>query len=261
MFHVHSSRLMQPCSRQVILMAKSPGPQAKTRLQTRLSEQARGRLVAAMLRDTLQTLLSLAPELPGLSVRLACAPHPETPELQTLRTWLAPHDTTTTLRLYWSEQRGVSLGERLRTALHEALAQGAGQVLFIGSDSPTLPASTLLQAFFALETHEIVLGPAFDGGYYLLGLHADLPAALDHIPWSTPEVLAHTCQQARQAGHSLALLPFWYDVDEPTDLDFLMRHLQALRAAGDQTSGQETEALLKALAAESPPRSLYPTGA
>lgn len=261
MFHVHSSPLTQPRARQVILMAKAPGPQAKTRLQLRLSEPARGGLVTAMLKDTLRTLLSLAPDLAGLSLRLSCAPHPTAPEFQELRTWLAQQDSTSQLPLYWREQRGADLGKRLRSALQDALAQGAEQVLFIGSDSPTLPASALLQAFSALETHEIVLGPAFDGGYYLLGLKADLPAALDHIPWSTPEVLAHTCAQARQAGHALALLPFWYDVDEPGDLDFLTRHLQALRAAGDQTSGQETEALLNSLAAKSPPNAPFPPGA
>lgn len=247
---MHSSYAEKSGRRQVVLMAKAPGESAKTRLRAHLSDAQRQALVLAMLKDTLQTLLALQQAHPELSLHLSCAPAPDAPGFEALWQWLdrrpengnaagpAPGSATR------SAQRGNSLGERLHHALVQAQDAGAEQVVFLGSDSPTLPPSHIQQAFEALDSHDVVLGPAFDGGYYLLGLKRALPAVLEDIPWSTPEVLRLTCERSNAAGHSLHLLPFWYDVDEPADVTFLRAHLSSLRASGEREAGHETARVL-----------------
>lgn len=101
----------------------------------------------------------------------------------------------------------------------------------MGSDHPTLPPDHLQQAFDRLGTADAVFGPTPDGGYYAAGLGADAwPRAeglFRNIPWSTPEVLETTEARGRELGLVVELLPGWYDVDEPEDLERLRRDLEA----------------------------------
>ncbi len=118
------------------------------------------------------------------------------------------------------------LGARMEAALIAAGGQGPAAVL--GMDSPTLPPAALRRA---LETRaDLVLGPAFDGGYWLLGWPRPRPGLLRGIRWSAPSTLAETVERARGEGLSVELLEFWYDVDTPEDLRFLREHLRALPA-------------------------------
>lgn len=114
------------------------------------------------------------------------------------------------------------LGERMADAFDRSFAAGAGRVLLLGSDSPTLPPDTLHAAFDHLLDAEGVLGPALDGGYYLVGLRREAwPAAAGlfrEVPWSTPDVLRVTALRAAEAGLALRTLPGWYDIDRPEDL-------------------------------------------
>lgn len=120
------------------------------------------------------------------------------------------------------------LGERLERFFGKAQASGASAAVALGSDSPTLPDTYLSQAWQALQHVPVVLGPAEDGGYYLVGLNfsriqADELeskfAALWHdVPWSTERVLAVTLSRLQQGAIPYALLPMWYDVDEYQDL-------------------------------------------
>ena len=93
-------------------------------------------------------------------------------------------------------------------------------------DSPTLPPAALRQA--AERRADVILGPAFDGGYWCIGWRAPRPGLLAGVPWSTDETLAETVAAARRAGCSVDLLPFWYDIDSPADLTFLRQHLRVL---------------------------------
>ncbi len=116
-------------------------------------------------------------------------------------------------------QAGRDLGERMATAVDEAFADGARQVVLIGADAPHLPLDRIDAALGALRgVADMVLGPALDGGYYLMGLRAPAPALFEGIAWGTRGVLADTLAQAARAGLATRLLPEDFDVDEPADL-------------------------------------------
>lgn len=115
-------------------------------------------------------------------------------------------------------QVGGDLGARLEAAFADAFAAGHGRVLVIGSDLPTLRTAHLRRALKLLQTHAAVLGPARDGGYWLLGLRAPLPHIFRDIEWSTPAVLAQTRARLAAAGITPALLPTLTDVDTAADL-------------------------------------------
>jgi rSAM/selenodomain-associated transferase 1 len=122
-------------------------------------------------------------------------------------------------------QRGESLGDRLLNATTDLLAAGYDSICLINSDSPTLPPAILLSAIEALapEGDRLVLGPAEDGGYYLIGLKNPHQILYDRIAWSTSEVLAHTVERAKRISLPVVMLPMWYDVDDAVTLDRLCR--------------------------------------
>jgi rSAM/selenodomain-associated transferase 1 len=118
-------------------------------------------------------------------------------------------------------QRGATLGERMRNGASELLARGFGRVVLVGADLPTLPAAFVMDALERLERRpkSLVLGPAEDGGYYLVGVthvHNELFAG---IPWGTADVLRQTQKAADALRLTVELLPRWYDVDIPADLE------------------------------------------
>jgi rSAM/selenodomain-associated transferase 2/rSAM/selenodomain-associated transferase 1 len=120
--------------------------------------------------------------------------------------------------LAYCEQEGSSLGDRLQHATKSAFEAGAKRVVVIGTDCPSLTSSDLRTAFDQLEAHDIVIGPAQDGGYYLIGLNAELASLFADIDWSTSQVLEQTLHKTRELGlrvHQLRMLP---DVDYPEDL-------------------------------------------
>ena len=110
------------------------------------------------------------------------------------------------------------LGHRMAAAFAAAFAAGAGRVAIIGTDCPGLRASHLRQAFAQLQTHDVAVGPATDGGYYLLGLRAPQPELFLNKTWSTDSVLADTLADAQRLGLSVARLPELRDVDTAADL-------------------------------------------
>jgi hypothetical protein len=127
-------------------------------------------------------------------------------------------------------QQGKDLGARLKHAFHLEYERGARAVCAIGADSPTLPLHLLDEAFRALLWERAVLGPTFDGGYWLVGAQRPAPDLWSDVPWSTPAVLAHTVAKLRAQGLEPHLLPFWYDVDEAADLERLVWHARSVRA-------------------------------
>ncbi len=124
-------------------------------------------------------------------------------------------------------QRGANLGERLFHATEDFLAAGYQAMCLINSDSPTLPAAVLHEAVVALRApgDRIVLGPADDGGYYLIGLKRAHQRLFEDIAWSTGSVLASTLDRAREIGLETKLLPSWYDVDDAASLGRLCQEL------------------------------------
>lgn len=113
-------------------------------------------------------------------------------------------------------QQGSDLGARMAHALGQALA-GAERAVLIGSDIPGLTADILAQAFDLLEGHDFVLGPAADGGYYLIGMRQPAAAVFEGIIWSTPTVLQATLERIQALGGSCSFLPTLSDIDTAAD--------------------------------------------
>jgi uncharacterized protein len=124
-------------------------------------------------------------------------------------------------------QRGANLGERLLHAAEDFFTAGYQAMCLINSDSPTLPATVLQAAIEVLHAPQdrIVLGPADDGGYYLIGLKHAHRKLFQGIAWSTSTVLASTLDRAREIGVECTLLPSWYDVDDAVSLRRLCQEL------------------------------------
>lgn len=123
------------------------------------------------------------------------------------------------------------LGARLERAVAAALAEGIAAVVVIGGDCPALHADHLAAAFASLQRHDLVLGPATDGGYYLIGLRRLEPALFRDIAWGGPEVRTQTLAAARSAAMTVDLLEPLSDVDLPSDLPGWARTASA-RARG-----------------------------
>lgn len=110
------------------------------------------------------------------------------------------------------------LGARMTKAFEEIFAEGYRKVMIIGSDCASLTPAHLSRAFAALDTHDLVIGPAADGGYYLLGMTAFFPALFQEIHWSTDTVLSATLSRAEALSLRVHLLDTLTDIDEYKDL-------------------------------------------
>lgn len=115
-------------------------------------------------------------------------------------------------------QKGDDLGDRMSGALHGALEEGFRPVLCVGTDLPGLTARHLKSALKALRDADVVLGPAADGGYYLIGLDGPAPGLFRDIPWSTSSVLDRTLDAARRAGLRAEQIETLNDLDTVEDL-------------------------------------------
>ena len=190
---------------RLLLLTKAPDPgQVKTRLIPLLGEEAAAELYAQLVHDclTMCTTASLCP------VELWCSPSTEHPFFQQCH-----HHYPTTLHT----QCAGDLGQRMSRAIQTALAY-ADYAVLIGADCPTLTADDLATAFDALATGtDVVIGPAEDGGYYLIGMREHHAAIFIDIPWSTAAVYAHTEDRLQQHNLSLLSLPLRKDLDTPED--------------------------------------------
>jgi rSAM/selenodomain-associated transferase 2/rSAM/selenodomain-associated transferase 1 len=115
-------------------------------------------------------------------------------------------------------QEGTDLGNRMQRAFSIARSEGFQRTVIIGTDAPRLDLSVLRQAFDSLDRCEVVLGPAWDGGYYLIGLRQPIPELFDSIPWGTSTVLDDTLKRAHAMNLSVALLSPLPDIDRAEDL-------------------------------------------
>ena len=212
------------------VFAKWPAPgQVKTRLAAVASDGWAVRVATAFLADTLD-------RLDRIDARrlLAFAPAEEEAafaELARGRYELTP------------QGRG-DLGERLARFVAASLGEGSA-VVVVGTDSPTLPPAFVEQAFEELRHADIVLGPATDGGYYLVGCRRFHPSLFSAIDWSGTSVLRQTVERLADPAWRLAILPPWYDIDDFQDWQMLVGHLAALRRAGINPSVPHTEALAR----------------
>ncbi|MGK7896397.1 MAG: TIGR04282 family arsenosugar biosynthesis glycosyltransferase [Xenococcus sp. (in: cyanobacteria)] len=124
---------------------------------------------------------------------------------------------------YYPQASG-DLGAKMQSAFAQAFARGKARIITIGIDCPDLDPAILNQAFNSLQNHELVLGGAEDGGYYLIGLSKLVPELFTNINWGTDSVLATTQKIAEQLALSIDYLPILADIDRPEDLAIASRH-------------------------------------
>jgi rSAM/selenodomain-associated transferase 1 len=132
-------------------------------------------------------------------------------------------------RYHYLPQEGKDLGERMKNGFIKAFGMTYEHVILIGSDIPDLPRSLLKEAIRALKNNDAVLGPAHDGGYYLIGFRKSsfIPEVFDKMKWGENSVLSRTLNRLNQRGCRVHLLPAWHDVDTPHDIMALLHRNKA----------------------------------
>lgn len=216
----------------LIVMGKAPvAGRVKTRLRGFLSAEDAAELSRCLLVDQLVHLCELA----VADLYLAFAPD----DAEAVMRQLAPAD----FRLF-SQQAG-DLGERMAAAFEGLFVAGYKNIALIGSDLAPLPLRILEEAFTLLETTRprAVLGPARDGGYYLIGLNQPIPDIFRDMIWSHDRVLAETRAKLAALEIDHRLLPAWFDIDTPDDL----RYFESALDAGLKEKARNTLIFLRRL--------------
>jgi rSAM/selenodomain-associated transferase 1 len=207
-----------PSRRTLAVFAKEPVPgQVKTRLAAETDPAWAAAVADAFLRDLVERLAAVDAER-----MLAYAPAGAEGYFAALA---ADHFSL------WPQGPG-DLGQRMHRLVNARLQAGAEAIVVLGSDSPTLPTSFIEEAYRQLARADVVLGPAADGGYYLVGCARRVPPVFEGIAWGTSRVLLDSVRRLAGTAWRLAVLPPWYDVDTLDDWWALRGHLAALRAAG-----------------------------
>jgi rSAM/selenodomain-associated transferase 1 len=223
---------MRGLRRALVVIAKEPVPGAvKTRLAPVLGADGAARAAAAMLQDTVAVMAQVdaepwvcfaPPDARGRMARL-------TPGCRLLA------------------QVEGDLGDRLAGCFAALLGSGAERVVIVGADTPHVPRETYEVAFALLERVDVVLGPAADGGYYLVAAKATLPELFVGVPMSTDEVLQVTIQRAARRGLRVGTVPMLRDLDRLEDL-------RAALAAGELDASPRTRLVATdLLAVQRPP--------
>lgn len=222
----------------LIIFAKAPIPgHVKTRLCPPLTPDEAASLHGSLVLDMLERSRGIA----SMDRFVACAPSSEHVFFKIL-------EERHGVRLI--TQTGDDLGARMTRAFADIFALGYRQVLAIGTDLPTLPGSSLGDAVKLLAAHDLVLGPALDGGYYLIGLRKPEPELFAGIPWSTDRVLPLTQQKAAALGLRTALLPVRRDIDTPDDLRAVIEEagLRSRTPQANKSLSPRTAGVLRLLA-------------
>lgn len=161
----------------------------------------------------------------------------------------------------WVFEQGTGhLGARMAAAMRPFT--NAGGAMLMGTDTPSLPVKLLVKSADLFEKNPLVIAPTLDGGYYLVAMRGKLADIFKPMSWGSSDVLANTLTRLRDTGELYCLGPWWYDVDRPIDLHFLISHLKhRLRSFGGQAMAlgtphpcPATAAVLKRIEKEFPNR-------
>lgn len=192
---------------RIVVFLKSPIPgQVKTRMAVDLDPEAAAAIYRVLLEHTLKVVAE-ASEVAERAVEVELRVSPDT----------AVEELGWAVRPGWRMvgQGEGDLGERMQRAMADAFAQGARQCVVVGSDCPGLEADDFAAAARGLAEHAVVVGPAEDGGYWLIGLRAPQPHLFENISWSTDRVLSMTRERVQAAGLS------WLELRTRRDIDTL----------------------------------------
>jgi uncharacterized protein len=212
---VDKSPILLPSKPILGIFAKQPlAGQVKTRLCPPLSQQEAADLYLCSLRETVSRMAVVQ----DFELVICFAGE---------RDWFAK----TFPGLPLLPQQGADLGARLANGFRQLFQQGYPQVVLIGSDAPDLPVELVRQAFAQFQSVEVVLAPATDGGYVLVGQAAFRPELFETIHWGSATVLAETLQRVEQFVIPAATLPSWEDLDDVSALERLLRRSPECRTA------------------------------
>lgn len=203
-----------PRREQIVIFTRFPEPGfAKTRLIPKLGPMEAANLQKRMTENIVAQAMRFAEEK-GVQVEIRY----QDGSKKAMKNWLGPD-------YHYQAQGEGDLGVKMNRALTEAFRNGTKAVLIIGTDCPSISKETINKALTALLTHDLVLGPANDGGYYLIGLSQEAPELFKNIPWGSDKVLQSTLDRAGQSRLSFSLVEKLTDIDRPEDLaslpDFL----------------------------------------
>ncbi|KAI0566605.1 glycosyl transferase [Gracilaria domingensis] len=207
-----------PCPHHILLFTKYPTPGfAKTRLIPAKGPEGAAQISNELTQRTLTTLRSYQAYDPHAHVIIHYAVSGREITVSKVYEWLKP-----VKRQEVVSQGSGDLGDRLMTAFEHSFAKNASKVVVVGSDTPDLSTDILSNAFKILDDADVVIGPAEDGGYYLLGMKAMNQGLFTSIPWSTSTVLKETVAAAESTGLVVKRLPTLRDIDTPNDLEFFI---------------------------------------
>lgn len=211
-----SGKNAPPSHAALVIFAKAPVPgQVKTRLCPPLTPDEAATLHGSLVLDALErTKAAISKGRLPVDRYIACLPSASLAFFKIL-------EERHGVRLL--DQAGDDLGQRMHRTCTDLFSRGYRQVFITGTDVPTLPLSEYQQAVSLIESHDLVLGPADDGGYYLIGLKRPVPELFTDVPWSTANVLGITRQKAVSLGLTIGLLKAWRDLDVAEDLRALIQ--------------------------------------
>lgn len=216
---IYHTKIDKKLTKKLIIFTRYPEPgKTKTRLIPALGLKGAADLQRQMTEYTLQQAKKLSYfHLENLDIEICFAGGDEAK----MQAWLGRGDKIT-----YHPQSSGDLGVRMLVAFTEAFNIGMERVIMIGIDCPDLDAAILKQAFDQLQFHDLILGQAADGGYYLIGLRRLIPELFTGIDWGSNRVLTQTLNRAKKLGFSWQLLPELTDIDRPEDLHILINHPQ-----------------------------------
>lgn len=223
--HQTSARF-SPAKRTLVIMAKAPEPGA---VKTRLSKSLPVPAVTALYRCLLEDTLALAKSLTGVQVAVMCRESDKGALAELLG------DT-----IHIVTQRGEGLAAALTSVFRDFTADRQ-QVIAFNSDSPHLPAPVLDGAFETLTMHDVVVGPTYDGGYYLVGAKTSHAGLFDGDGMGTSTALDRLLTRTRLLGLSTGFTEEFYDVDVADDLVRLSRELQLAATRAPRTAAWFSE--------------------
>ena len=198
----------KPLTQHLIIFTRYPEPgKTKTRLIPVLGDVGAANLQRQMTEQTIFQVKELQ-KITNVSFEVRFTGG----NLEKMQNWLGND-------LGYQFQGEGDLGARMERSLVNAFNQKAEQVIIIGTDCPDLNSQILATAFEQLKNFNLVLGPALDGGYYLIGLQQPIGELFMNIPWGTAQVFAKTVEIAQKLNLSIGYLQPLADIDRPEDLD------------------------------------------
>lgn len=183
----------------------------KTRLATDVGDKRASEIYKELAEKTIKNMESLVNK--GIEVIISFTPIEKEKEI---KEWIGK-------QFVYHLQKGNDLGEKMSNTVQYGFKKGADKIVIIGTDCPTISSNHIEEAFLMLSNNDVVIGPAFDGGYYLIGVKKGITFLFNDIDWSTSSVLKQTIEKINSAGLTFDLLRTMHDIDSVEDYERLYK--------------------------------------